>query len=119
MNTDGTPLTKSSRSELWPILINVVNYVDVLVLGSYQGKGKMKDVNLFWSNFVNEIIILNGIIYNNVKIEVNIRAFICDCPARAMILFVKLHSGYYSCTRCSTRGIQGKTVPNLQKLMLP
>lgn len=113
VNTDGTPLAKSSRSELWPILINVVNYVDVLVIGAYEGKGKMKDVNLFWSRFVDEIndIKLNGIIYNNVRIDVNIRAFICDAPARAMILFVKLHSGYWSCTRCTTKGIKGRTVP--------
>lgn len=37
-----------------------------------------------------------------------------DSPDRLMILFVKIHSGYYSCTRYTTKGIKGIQFQNLQ-----
>lgn len=42
---DGTPSTKSSDTELWPIMVNVVGFDEVLLVGSYFGSGKPKDEN--------------------------------------------------------------------------
>lgn len=35
-------------------------------------------------------------------------AIICDSPAKAFVLKIKGHSGFFSCTRCETPGIYKK-----------
>lgn len=113
---DGTPSTNSSDTELWPIMVNVVGYNEVLLIGCYFGPGKPKDddesSNEFLTPFVTEVSeILNegGITYEGQVYELEFRAFVMDAPARAFIMNTILYTGYHSCTKCV---IVGKRIAN-------
>lgn len=85
---DGVPLAKSSTHQLWPILGNIVQYQEVFLIGIYNGNKKPYCANIFLKSFVDELQDLNesGIIFEHRKIQVQIRSFICDAPARSFIL---------------------------------
>jgi hypothetical protein len=106
-STDGIPLADSSGSQLWPILGNIIGYKDVLFFGSFHGYSKPKNPNQFLQNFVEET---NLLLKNNVKIEnrsisLKLRCFVADSPAKSLVLYIKGHTGYGSCTKCTTTGI--------------
>lgn len=106
INIDGLPLFKSSSSQVYPILCNLVeNYDLVNVIGIYYGDEKPSDVNEFLTDFVEEAITLtkHGIQINDQIYQFKINSFVCDVPAKAFITFTKGHSGYYSCTKCKRR----------------
>lgn len=103
---DGIPLSKSSSSQLWPILGNVVGNKEVFVIGAYHGYTKPFCSNAFLEQFVSEMenITSEGFVFNEKKIYVEIRAIVCDAPAKSMVLGVKGHTGYYGCTKCEVKG---------------
>lgn len=110
---DGTPSTNSSDTELWPIMINVVGFDEVLLVGSYFGPGKPKDDNKSSEEFLKpfvtetlEIFETGGITYENDIYELHFRAFVMDAPARAFIMNTMLYTGYQSCTKCIIDGIR-------------
>lgn len=110
---DGTPSTDSSDTELWPIMVNVVGFEEVLLVGTYFGSGKPKDdeksATEFLTPFVTEVLeILNegGISFENEIFELKFRAFVMDAPARAFIMNTLLYTGYHSCTKCVIPGIR-------------
>lgn len=110
---DGTPSTNSSDTELWPIMVNVVGFDEVLLIGCYFGNGKPKDDNgspdEFLAPFVaeiSEILEAGGIKYKNELYELHFRAFVMDAPARAFIMNTILCTGYNSCTKCIVEGIR-------------
>lgn len=108
INIDGLPLFKSSTSQVYPILCNLVeNYDLVNVIGIYYGDEKPSDANEFLTDFVEEAITLSkyGIQINNEIYQFKINTFICDVPTKAFITFTKGHSGYYSCTKCTAKGV--------------
>lgn len=76
------------------------------MIGLYHGYEKPKDTNAFLKDFVNEVteICENGININGRQIACRIAALICDTPAKSFVLCVKGHSGYSSCTKCTTEG---------------
>lgn len=84
----------------------------VYVIGLYYGEGKPKNANEFLKLFVDEAIALtnNGINYEGQLIKIEIKAIICDAPAKSFILCVKGHTGYDSCTKCLIEGenIEGR-----------
>lgn len=94
VNIDGLPVYKSSKHQLWPILCNIfeLSTLPPIVVGIYAGESKPKDLGSFLRMFVDEMSVL---IKNNLEItqvdgtkktvKVQIRAVICDSPARAMI----------------------------------
>lgn len=106
VNIDGLPLSKSSQQQFWPILGSVIPYGNVFMIGLYYGYEKPEDANDFLKDFVNEAaeICQNGIDINGQKIACRIGALICDTPAKSFVLCVKGHSGYSSCTKCTTEG---------------
>lgn len=96
INIDGLPLFKSSTSQVYPILCNLIeNYDLVNVIGIYYGDEKPSDANEFLTDFVEELITLSkyGIQINNEIYQFKINAFICDVPTKAFITFTK---GHYS-----------------------
>lgn len=107
---DGLPLSKSSNSQLWPILAFIMNTDNskqtVFPIGIYHGNSKPKDSDDFIHDFVMEARELsdNGIIINNLKIFVSINVICCDVPARCFVLKTKYHSGFNSCSRCIIEG---------------
>jgi hypothetical protein len=106
--TDGVPLSRSSGSQIWPILGNVPGYPDVFTFGVFHGYSKPKDPNLFFRNFVSDIEKLNtdGILCKQNTIPLNLRCFIADTPAKAMMLYILGHAGYDSCTKCTIHAVR-------------
>ncbi|KAL1394599.1 hypothetical protein pipiens_011842 [Culex pipiens pipiens] len=108
VNIDGVPISKSSTSAFWPILVKIheMDEIAPLVVGIFSGMYKPKDVNSFLRRFVDDMNVLlqHGISINNRAIEVTLRCFVCDTPARAMLRGVIGHNGYASCLKCVTEG---------------
>jgi len=100
---DGLPIVKSSLSQLRPILGYVRPFNNnVFIIGIYHGYEKPKDSNNFLNDFVIEAktIVNQGIVMNGKFKNVSIDAICCDAPAKAFVLKIKGHSGFFSCTRC-------------------
>lgn len=109
INIDGIPLSKSSKSCLWPILgmVKQIPEVGVFIIGVYSGNSKPTSVQDYLNEFVNDLLSLmkNGIAFVEKQVEVTAPdAFICDAPARAFLKCIKGHSGYFGCERCIQRG---------------
>lgn len=104
INIDGLPISKSSKSQVWPILGRF--NINVFVIGIYWGNSKPNVVSDYFKPFVQETKELyeNGITVNGQKILVTIRSFICDSPARAFIKGIKAHNAYFGCDRCHVEG---------------
>lgn len=104
---DGLLLSKSSNSQLWPILENVSGYVDVFVIGVYHGYSKPMCSDSFLTKFVEEIQDLHntgGISFKDSTVKIHIRTIVCDSPAKSFLLQVEGHSGYFGCTKCKIKG---------------
>ncbi|EFN71874.1 hypothetical protein EAG_07199, partial [Camponotus floridanus] len=106
INIDGLPLSKSSTSSLWPILGCVLPYKEIFIIGAYYGPKKPTNCNEFLQDFVEEMIELanNGIFLCEKFYNIQIKQILCDAPAKAFILNIKGHSGYFSCTKCVIEG---------------
>ncbi|KAJ8928081.1 hypothetical protein NQ314_019379 [Rhamnusium bicolor] len=107
INIDGLPLSKSSNSQVYPILCKLKNiHSDVDMIGIYHGYEKPKNANDFLETCVLDIIdhINNGIDIHGQNYAVKLNSFICDVPAKSFITYTKGHSGYASCTKCKTEG---------------
>lgn len=94
LNFDGLPIFNSSKKEFWPILCNICEKPEIepLVVGIYYGSGKPKNLSQYLEDFVAETqsLLENGIPIvregkENIIVNVRIRCFICDSPARAFI----------------------------------
>lgn len=107
VNIDGLPLSKSSRSQLWPILIEVYPKLSSpLVAGAFHGQKKPASVLQFLEPFVTEYNKLHheGFLFLNRRYTVTIRAIICDSPARAFVKAIKYHNGRFGCSKCTQEG---------------
>lgn len=109
VNIDGLPLTKSTNSQLYPILsvnksINSRN--NVSVIGIYHGNEKPSVFNVFLQDFVEEAVNLTnfGIEILGTTYTFKISMLLFDAVAKASILCIKGHSGYSSCTKCTQEG---------------
>lgn len=110
LNIDGLPISKSSKSQLWPILAQIVlqNHTSTIpfIVGAYHGYKKPSTDNHFLEHFINEYKELNttGFIFENNIYKVEIRAVICDSPARAFVTCTKSHNAYFGCSKCIVEG---------------
>lgn len=118
-NTDGCNLDKSSTIHIWSIQVRIVNvqYTKPIVVGIYKGAQKPHDPNVFFDKFVADIgaILSNGgITFHNIKIQIRLRCFIADAPARAFILNHRSHVSSNPCSKCKVSGkyIEGRTIFN-------
>jgi len=105
-NIDGLPVTKSGSSELWPILGLIYKTNHVFLIGLYHGNKKPCDTFAFLENFVVETSNLthSGITYLGKTYSFSIKGFCADAPTKAMVLNIKYHTGYSSCTECNIVG---------------
>ncbi|XP_011694046.1 PREDICTED: uncharacterized protein LOC105453623 [Wasmannia auropunctata] len=108
INIDGLPLSRSSPSSFWPILLSDDISNQVHIVGLFYGQKKPNNSNEFLQQFVTELIPLvqNGYHSDlfNCDIKINVKAIICDAPAKSFILNIKGHNGYSSCTKCTIYG---------------
>ncbi|KAI8119858.1 hypothetical protein CVS40_8792 [Lucilia cuprina] len=108
INIDGLPLFKSSRTQLWPILVKIVNFpnISVFAIGVYLGKSKPSSIDCFLSELLTELKELteNGIVIENKIIGFEVRAVICDAPAKAFVCGIVGHTSSHGCTKCTQVG---------------
>uniref|UniRef100_A0A2S2NH74 DUF4806 domain-containing protein n=1 Tax=Schizaphis graminum TaxID=13262 RepID=A0A2S2NH74_SCHGA len=107
VGVDGLPLSASSSSQFWPILAYIMpHHEHVFPIGIYYGQEKPHNSDEFLKDFISEVILLttNGISINGAKKKIVIEVMCCDAPAKAFLLKVKGHSGFFSCTRCTVEG---------------
>jgi len=105
VNVDGMPLFKSTRGQLWPIMMKV-DHFSPFIVAIFYGKAKPNNIDEYLDDFLQEIYLLqrNNMLFNGKVYQVTVIAFICDAPARSFMKCVKLHCGYYSCERCKIPG---------------
>ncbi|CAG9771466.1 unnamed protein product [Ceutorhynchus assimilis] len=125
INIDGLPLSRSSTSQFWPILISIDNEnlecPNPFPIGVYHGFKKPESALKYLQEFQIEFKQLeNGFRFKNIEVKVQISKIICDAPAKSFILCVKGHTGYFSCTKCVQEGeyINGRvTFPDLSAVL--
>ena len=106
VNIDGVPLSKSSNSQLWPILGAVFKSKFIFPIAIYHGTSKPSSAEVFLADFVHEVVDLmrNGIEFQRTVIVFELKAIICDAPARSFVKCIIGHTGYSACERCEVRG---------------
>lgn len=112
INSDGLPLSKSSRQQFWPILGVISNVPQlsqvVFAIGIYySNQKKPESIESYLNMFVSEAVELinNGIKVGNKIMNVNVSNVICDSPARAFLLNVKGHNSHVGCNTCTEEGV--------------
>ncbi|KAI8127264.1 hypothetical protein CVS40_2926 [Lucilia cuprina] len=101
VNVDGIPLFKSSRTQLWPILIKVVNVKEKIMpmpVGIFVGPGKPHCSQTFLKTLLRKLMFLNGSLkYSGKTIALQFRNLCCDTPAKsfcfAVFRDIPLHMG--------------------------
>lgn len=70
--------------------------VKPLVIGIWSGIGKPNDLTNFLQPLVNELneVTLNGVMINCYRIDIIVRCFLCDSPARSFLKGEYLLSRY-------------------------
>ncbi|EZA59602.1 hypothetical protein X777_17031 [Ooceraea biroi] len=78
----------------------------VFLIALYHGSEKPNPANAFLKDFVNECVHLsnNGIFINFSRHNFRILMLVCDLPAKAFVLSIKNHTGYFSCIKCDQEG---------------
>ena len=109
INIDGLPLSKSSGSQLYPILgmVKNCNENSIFPIGIYHGYEKPSDFNELLYKFVEEAADISGksIIVCGKETIFEIEMLLFDAVAKSSVLFIKGHAGYSSCTKCTQEGI--------------
>ena len=93
LNIDDLPLSKLSKSQLWPIL-GSFNKSEVFIIAVSGGTSNPTSVEFYMTDFIQEVNNLqsSGILHNGRHIDFSLGAFICDAPAR---VFIKMHNWPY------------------------
>lgn len=108
---DGAKIFISSKITIWPVMGSISDMPNIqpFLIGVYVGKTQPKCPNDFLKEFGDEILHLQntgGIsVKNNPnKIQLNIRCFSCDAPARAFLSGIMYHNAKHSCPKCDAVG---------------
>jgi len=111
VNIDGLPLTSSSKSSFWPILVSFINLTKllntVIPVGIYHGKFKKpSSSHEFLNPFITEMntILTNGLSINNKIFKFEVSQIVCDAPAKSFVLNVKNFNAYHGCNSCVVEG---------------
>ena len=101
VNRDGLPLSKSSKSQLWPILRSF-DKSEVFIIADFAGTSKATFVEFYMTDFIQEVNSLqsNAILHNGRQVNFSLGAFICAAPARCFLKCIVGHTDYYSSERC-------------------
>lgn len=108
VNIDGINMTKSTITDVWPILCRSLDLKDSrpFVVGFFVGTGKPDPLEDYLHSFIEETLQLfnDTLTVGESKYEVYIRCFICDAPARQYIKRIVGHASYNACERCKQSG---------------
>ncbi|XP_077263116.1 uncharacterized protein LOC143897983 [Temnothorax americanus] len=107
-NIDGINMSKSTITDVWPILCRSLDLKDSrpFVIGFFVGTGKPDPLEDYLHSFVEEYLqILNdGLTVGKDKYDIYIRCFICDAPARQYVKCIAGHTSYNGCEKCRQSG---------------
>jgi hypothetical protein len=126
INIDGLPIAKSSKSQLWPILISVINFKElpnnVVPIGIFHGFHKPQSIEEFLNPFIVDLleVIDNGLTINDTFFTLEISNISCVATAEAFLLYVKSHNAYFGCSSCTQKGTyleHHMTYPDLDSLL--
>lgn len=103
---DGVVIHANSNIDSWPILFRITQSKEVFTYGIYSGPGKPKNSDSLVRYFVNDFqqLCVCGFMFNNRKIKVHSRAFVCDGPGKALVLETKYPNGMLGCLKCRVQG---------------
>lgn len=108
LNIDGLPISKSSKSQIWPVLGKIYGNkaFTPFVISAYHGYSKPKSLMDFLTPFCNEYDELQrtGFTLQNKTYTIQIRSVICDSPARAFVTCTKSHNSFFGCGKCTEEG---------------
>nr|CAI5866941.1 unnamed protein product [Callosobruchus analis] len=111
INIDGLPISKSSGSQFWPILGDILvsnqyNNFPPFMIGLFHGLSKPGSANEFLKLFVEEYKSLHssGLVLGEKTYLLKLNCIISDAPAKAFIQNVKNHTGYFGCCKCICEG---------------
>ena len=123
VNVDGLPLSKSSKSQFWPILgILDQSLLQVpFLVAIFYGQSKPNSLDMFLADFVNEACILqqNGVIIGTKKFRFRVSTILADAPARSFLKNCSIFNSYYGCERCDQKGTWKKRVVFLENDAMP
>jgi hypothetical protein len=106
--TDAVTYTKSVANSMWAIF-SCICELPPLLRQSYENiifrslwSGDLEDFNLYFKDYNYDIddIILNGLTFNDMKINVNVKIFTGDTPARCKALNCVYFNGKMGCIMC-------------------
>lgn len=86
-NIDGLPLYKSSKTCMWPVLCAVMLHpVTIFPTALTCGTSQPTDLS-FLEDTVRELghLLKDGINFMGRKLKINLRCFVCDAPAHALV----------------------------------
>lgn len=110
INLEGLPLSKSSKKQLWPILISFTDNKllsdYVLPIGIFLDDKKPNSINEFFNPFTIDITSLlnSGINVDGNLYKFEIGQIVCDSPAKSFLLNVKQFNAYFGCISCIQEG---------------
>lgn len=109
INVDGLPISKSTGSQFWPILgdILVDNITtDPFLIGLFHSNKKPDNPNEFLTFFVDEYKNLekNGLILEEKVYSIKLASIICDAPAKAFIANIKVIQDIMDVQKCICEG---------------
>lgn len=110
---DGVQYCEKSKKSIWPLMIYICelpfNLRQKFAFPLAIHSGNKQPSNVMLEPFINElltyfrepieIVLKNG---STRKFFVKLLLGICDAPARAKVLEMKQHNGYYGCNYCKT-----------------
>ena len=110
-SVDGLPLFRSSRVNLWPILMSVKDciYRRPLPVALFCGFGKPQ-LGSFLEKFCSELkhILPNGLAHRGITLSFKPPIIVADAPARSLITGTIGHTGFYGCMYCREKGVYHK-----------
>ena len=106
INIDGVFLSKSSNSQLWPILGSINSSPFVFIIAMFHASSKPNSVQEYLQDFITESkqLIESGIELNDTTYPFSVKCFICDCPARSFLKCTIGRNGIHACERCDIKG---------------
>lgn len=109
LGIDGLPLTKSSKSQLWPLVGQIIHddhREEPFFIGAFHGYMKPLKPDEIIDKFIAEYNEIKNerFIYLGRKYSVLVNCVICDAPAKAFVKCIKSHTGFYGCDKCEDEG---------------
>jgi len=109
LNIDGLPISKSSKSQIWPILGKIFGNKAFMpfIISAYHGYSKSKCLTNFLAPFCKEYRELRRtrIAFRGKTYTVEIRCVICDSSAKSFVTATKAHNGFFGCGKCLQEGM--------------